>query len=206
MFIKKVAPFAAVVLAGSLLLTGCTSAEADKPASTSSASAAVEVSDTQKKLIDAFAKSQEKMLKDGYTETATDGTVNMLISYDPESARTVTQDSSAGTATYVDGTGGTAPESLKMFLEQQAVTVTEKDGVFSIALPDNADVKLTATVKDGVVVAITSETKGAATWKGTMVYKVTDDAKKAFASATPAQVAVPEGEVVEEAPAEAPAQ
>lgn len=188
MFIKKVAPIAAVVLAGSLLLSGCTSSDANKPASTSSAStsAGVEVSSTQQKLIDAFSKSQEKMLKDGYTETATDGTVSMLISYDPASGRTVTQDSAAGTATYIDGTSGTAPESLKLFLEQQAVTVTEKDGVYTIALPDNPDVTLKVTVKDDVVTAISSETKGSAAWKGTMVYKVTDEAKKAFEVATPA--------------------
>lgn len=206
MLLKKTAPIAAVVLAGALLLTGCTSTNADKPASTASATteAGVEVSSTQEKLIEIFSKSHEKALKDGYTETASDGSINILISYDPELLRTVTEDSSTGTATYVEGPVGLATDSIKMFLEGQSVDVTEKDGVYTIKLPDNPDTTLNVTVKDGVVTGITSATKDAPTWEGTLTYKVTSDAKAAFAKATPAPEApVAEGDVpVEELPAE----
>ena len=190
MLIKKVAPIAAVALAGALLLSGCTTTGSDKPASSPSATSAagVEISSIQQKLVDAFKKSHEKALKDGYTESATDGTVKILIAFDPASNRTVTEDSSTGEATYVDGPSGLATESIASFLESQAVTVTEKDGVYTIKLPDNPNTSLSVTVKDGLVTSITSETKDAASWKGSLTYKLTDDAKAALAKAKPAPV------------------
>lgn len=205
MLLKKTAPIAVAVLAGALLLTGCTSTGAEKPASTSSATteAGVEISSTQQKLVDAFNKSNDKALKDGYTETATDGTIKILIAFDPKLNRTVTEDSSTGVATYVEGPVGLATDSIKVFLETQAVDVTEKDGVYTIKLPDNPDTTLTVTVKDGFVSGITSETKGASTWNGNLTYKLTEDAKAAVAKATPAEVPVAEGDVpVEESPVE----
>lgn len=191
MLIKKVAPIAAVALAGALLLSGCTTTGSDKPASSASATSAagVEISSTQQKLVEAFNKSHEKALKDGYTETATDGTVKILIAFDPSANRTVTEDSSTGEATYVDGPSGLATETIAGFLESQSVTVTEKDGVYTVKLPDNPNTTLTVTVKDGVVTSIVSDTKDAASWKGSLTYKITDDAKAALAKATPAPVA-----------------
>ena len=187
MLIKKVAPFAAVALAGALLLTGCTSTGADKPAASATTSAGVVISGVQQKLVDVLSASEAKMLKDGYTETATDGTTKILIAYDPATKRTTTDQ--AGTATYVDGANGVAPTSIKGYLESQVATVTEKDGIYTVTVASSADSTLTLTVKDGVVVAIKSATKGGASWDGTLAYKLTDDAKKAIANATAAPVA-----------------
>lgn len=187
MLIKKVAPFAAVALAGALMLTGCTSTGTAAPAASATTSAGTVVSGVQQKLIDALGASQTKLEKDGYTETATDGTTKVLIAYDPSTKRTTTEQ--GGSATYVEGINGVAPQSIKGYLESQAVTVTEKDSVYTVTIASNADSKLTITVKDGVAVAIKSETKGGATWDGKLAYKLTDEAKKAIAGATPAATA-----------------
>ena len=194
MFIKKVAPFAAVALAGALMLTGCTSAsnETEKSASSSSTEGeAGAISSEQQQLVDAFKASEEKMMKDGYTQTATDGTASILIAYDPATNRTVTSDASTGTATYVESALGTAPQTLGSFLQNQAVSVKKNGDKYDITLPDSPDASLTVTVKDGVVVGITSKAKDSPTWEGKLVYEVTADAKAAFAKATPAETAPP---------------
>ena len=186
MFIKKVAPLAtvaAVTLTGALLLTGCTTATPDAPPTTNAAG--VEVTASTQKLIDAFTKSQEKVLKDGYTETASDGTKKIVVAYDPSTKRTTTYDVTASTANYVDGVNGTGIDGILSFLQAQKSTVTEKDGVYTVTFTDIPDSTLTITVKDGAVVKIVSATKGSSTWNVALDYKLTDEAKEGIAKAVP---------------------
>lgn len=197
MFIKKTAPFAAVALIGALFLTGCTTAtpdkEADKPASSETQQGEIKLNAEQQELVDAFKLSEDKMMKEGYTETASDGESNILISYDPATNRTVTLNPD-GTATYIEGASGTAPQTIGSFIASQPTTVKKKDGKFTVTLPDAPDSSLIVTVKDGVVVSIVSEQKDAPSWEGKLVYKVTDEAKAAFEKATPVEAPPVEGE------------
>lgn len=185
---KKIIPAASTLLISGLLLTGCSPTGETKPAdqskqSTSSSSETEETKvDASAELLKALKTGEEKAKTDGYTESATDGRMSVIISYDNKTDRTLTSDSS-GQSFYVSGYSNTTLSTLQGMIEQGQADVVKENNIFVLTMKEVEGVKMTVQVKDNIPTEITSENEGNAKWVGKLSYRVTEEAKKAFETA-----------------------
>lgn len=187
----------AAIAALSISLSGCSNSSTNSSDASGQAgeNAPAAIQD-QLKIIEVLLVSQQQATKTGLTEKSS-GT---LYSYDPEVNRSIRfyPDQQQEPIIWQEGkSGSTLSQLTQMVLESTVSDVSTKANEISFTVLDSRNsgqggpYKMSFELKDGLVVTMSTGDEFS-NYKSTIVYKVTDEAKEAFAKAISSEEAYPE--------------